>query len=474
MLSNPLIQRYRYSSFRKRQVWIFATIYFSVIILLLFINYSIYLSQNAFGNIGNFFQSLYFQFITFQVIILWAWGAHNSGSAIKEEVLEKSYDFFRMLPIPAWEKAVGILVGKNLVVLLMAGINFLFIFLFGFLGNINFYLEMQILFVLLSIAVLLNSAGLLSSVCTVPKKKNSSAVVLIFAAFFTIPYLFAGIYQLSESENMQSFYIKFFAIDIPLLILISLIALYFSCWTLKGIVRKFNRERDPLFTTKGALLFTFGYEVIAVGLFITFLLQEGPIVYVFWTGTLIPLLLVALGSFKNLDKYIEYSRKIQERKSEGKSMMMPMLMYSNLSVGLRLFAIWAIFAAGMIIADNKSLPMNLHSILVLFSSYLFIILLAELYSIYKSSNSKIGLLVGFIIILFLALPLVFGGIFDNELLLLYSPLGYITNLFEGYIEEPVANLIVWVVNFLLCIIPAKIVLNKYKLILTTREKMLSF
>ncbi|MBW8034641.1 MAG: hypothetical protein FVQ79_02995 [Planctomycetes bacterium] len=473
MLSNPLIQRYRYSSFRKRQVWIYATIYISVIILLLFINYSIYLIHSAFGGIDNFFKSLFFQFITFQVLILWAWGSYNSGSAIKDEVLEKSYDFFRMLPIPAWEKAVGILVGKNLVVLLMAGINFLFIFVFGILGRISLYLEIQILFVLLSMAVLANSAGLLSSVCKVPKKKSSNPIVLIILAFFTVPYLLAGIYQLSESENLESFHVKFFGIDIPLLILISLIALYFSFWVFTGVICKFNRERDPLFTMKGAFLFAIGYELIAVGLFIPYLLHEAPVVYAFWITTLPPAVIVAFGSLKGMEHYIEYSRTIQEKRSAKKHSMTRMLAYSNLSVGLGLFAIWSIFATSMVIADKGNLPANLHSILTLFSSYLFIILLVELYSIYKSSNPKIGLLVGFIMILYFSLPLVFGGIMENEFVVLYSPFGYIANLFAEFIEEPIADLSIWVINFLLCVIPAIIVLNKYRLILTTREKMSS-
>ncbi len=472
-MNNPLIQKYAYSSFRKRQIWIYATIYFSVIIVLLFINYSLYFAQQISDSSYDFFKSLFYQFVTFQVLILWLWGSFNSSSAIKEEILEKSYDFFRMLPIPAGEKAVGILIGKNLVPLLMAGINFIFVIGFGILGRVNFLLQIEILVLLLSVGVLANSYSLLSSVCTVPKKKNSNVIVLIFIAFFTAPYLFGGIYQLSESDGVEVCCVKFFGLGIPILLLISLIAAYFSAWAFKGVIRKFNKEYEPLFTKKGAFLFAIGYELIAFGLFVPHLMAEKPIEYFFWAVTLIPAVLVMIGALKNQEHYIEYSRAIDCDKSSDNRSMLPMLSFSNLSVGFGLFVIWAIFAVCIVVVGGGNLLENLHSVLILFSSYLFVILLVEIYSIYKSSNPKMGLLVGFVIILFFLLSVVFGNILEIDTLVCYSPFGYIGNLLFMDSLETGASVGIWIVNFLLCIIPARVILGRYRLILNVRESMSS-
>ena len=137
MVSNPLIQRYRYSALRPKQFWVYVTIYISIILLLVSINYSGYKYQTFFGDITEFYKSLYYQFLTFQVLMLFIWSAYNSGSAIKEEILNKSFDFFRMLPLPAHKKAIGILIGKNLLVLLFGAINLAFLIYFGLAGKIN-------------------------------------------------------------------------------------------------------------------------------------------------------------------------------------------------------------------------------------------------------------------------------------------------------------------------------------------------
>ncbi len=471
MLNNPLIQRYRYSALRPRQVWIYATIYISIIVLMLFINYTIYQYQNVFTNLDKFFRSVYYQLLTFQVIILWAWGFYNSGSAIKDEILEKSYDFFRMLPIPAWQKAIGILVGKNLIVLLLAGINFLLLHFFGLFGKVNVTLQIQILLLLVSITVLANSTALLSSIRAVPKKKSSNALVLILLLFFIIPALLNTMFALSEIKELQKYRVAFYVIKVPILLLISFIALYFSCWVIKGIIRKFNRELEPLFSRKGAFLFLLGYEFVAIGLFLPHLSEDKAITYFFWLTSLIPAVLILLGSLGNLDIYIEYSRFIQGRSRPGKGMMAPILLYSNLLVGLGLIAIWALFAIGTALAAGANILPNLYSVLVLFSFYMFALLLLELYAIYNSPNSKIGLLLGFIFMLHLFLPLILSAVMENATISLYSPLGYFGNIIATSDRGFVIDTSIWLINFLLCIIPTRLIWKQYSLILTARQKM---
>ena len=135
IFNNPLIRRYRYSLMRPRQLWIHLTIHVSIIILLLYINYIAYEYQGIYENTTKLFLSICYQFLILQLIILWIWGAINSGSAITKEITGNSYDFFRMLPISAGKKTIGILVGKNLIIMLLAIIDFILIIVFGKLGH---------------------------------------------------------------------------------------------------------------------------------------------------------------------------------------------------------------------------------------------------------------------------------------------------------------------------------------------------
>src|SRR5512146_2960051 len=98
ILSNPLIRRYRFSLLRPSNLWIYLVIYASVIMLLLFING---LAVSATGEVvlsDKLYRALYAQFLMIQAIILWGWATFNSASALRDEHLNKTYDFFRLLP----------------------------------------------------------------------------------------------------------------------------------------------------------------------------------------------------------------------------------------------------------------------------------------------------------------------------------------------------------------------------------------
>lgn len=472
MVSNPLIQRYRYSTLRPKQFWIYVTIYISIILLIVFINYSAYKYQTFFKNIAEFYESLYYQFLTFQVIILFIWSAFNSGSAIKEEILNRSYDFFRLLPLPAHKKALGILIGKNLVVLLFGTINMVLLIYFGLAGEININLQGQILSVLISVTILVNLVSLLSSTNPAQKGKNSGIVLILLAIFFLVPMVINAIVALSSVDELEHYQVYFFKTKIPILLLISLIALYFSCWTFKGILRRFTYEQEPLFSRKGALLFFLGYIFIAVGLHYNYIPKgKSEIVYSYWIVTLIPVLLILMGSLRSLEKYTEYSRFIQSRYKSRKTSIVPIMMYSNLVLAIALFAIWAVSSIGTIFFAAMKPGSNIYNIFVLLTCYLFLVLLLELHVVYKPTSNKVGLLFSFIAALYGILPLILSGIFESEIIYVYSPVGFIAALFK----EPGLNINIktsfWLMNSLFCVFPALLIWKRYNYILTQRQKM---
>lgn len=475
MINNPLIQRYRYSTLRPKQFWIYVTIYISIILLIVFINYSGYKYQTFFKDITKFYESLYYQFLTFQVIILFIWGAYNSGSAIKEEILNKSFDFFRMLPLPAHKKALGILIGKNLVVLLFGAINLVLLIYFGLAGAININLQGQILLILISITILANSTSLLSSINPAKKSKSSGIVLILLAVFFFVPMMINAVVALSSVDELEHYQVYFFKIKIPILLVISLTALYLSCWVFKGILRRFTHEQEPLFTRKGALLFLLGYIFIVVGLYYTYIpKEESGLIYSYWLVTLIPVLLIPLGSLRNLDKYIEYSRFIQNQPNSRKTGFVPVVMYSNLALAIALFAIWTASSIGTtFFAEYAAMKLgaNLYNIFILLTCYLFLVLLLELYVVYKPASNKIGLLLGFIAVLYVILPLILSAIFESDIIYFYSPAGFIVSLFDDSNFNITIKTSFWLMNALFCVFPASLIWKRYNYILTQRQKM---
>jgi hypothetical protein len=380
-----------------------------------------------------------------------------------------------MLPLPAHKKAIGILVGKNLVVFLFGVINLAMLIYFGLAGGININLQGQIILTIISITILADSTALLTSINPTSKKNSSNIVFILLAIFFILPLMINAVMALSEIDRLEHYPVYFFKIKIPLLLLISLIALYFSCWAFIGILRRFTYEQEPLFSRKGALLFLLGYIFIAAGLYYNYMPKAGSvIIYTYWLSTLLPVLVIPLGSLRNLDKYIEYSRLLQKRSGSGKTGLIPILMYSNPALAIVLFAIWAASSTGTIFFaghDVMKPGANLWNILVLLSCYLFLVLLLELSVVYKAASNKIGLLLGFIAALYVILPLILSAIFESEIIYMYSPAGFIAAL----LGEPELDISIktsfWLMNALFCVFPALLIWKRYNYILTQRQKM---
>lgn len=472
--NNPLIRRYRYSLLRPRQFWISVTIYISIIALILFINYTAYQYRELFRTQPFFLKGVYYQFVILQLIVLCILGAINSSSAIKDEVTGKTYDFFRMLPVSAGKKAVGVLVGKNLVVLLMATVNFLLLIILGKLGKLDNTLLGHYFLTLISLAVFTNSIALLASIRPFSTNKKTHIVTFIILGFIFAPFLLSALgFAVKKINVLETVTAKFYTIEFPLLVLISLISLYFSCWSIKGILRRFTREDEPLFTRAGAFLFLIGFEVVLFGLFYTYL-KDGArrANYWYWLISLLPVLLVPIWTCRSYEKYLEQSGLIQSRSAEKANIISRMLLYFNLSHELGLFIIWMVGSIVTTILTGQEMLENVYNIIVLFSFFLFLMLLLELHVVYKPVSSKMGLLLLFISIVYLILPLIISGILRNDTVYTYSLFGFSYSMFVVRSDPgTVPQSYIWLVNVGLCIIPVILIWTRYKNILTARSKM---
>lgn len=475
--NNPLLRRYRCSLFRPSQLWIYITIYICVILLLLFITYSANQIKNGEIIYDEFNNSVYYQLLAVQVLLLWVWSAFNSFSALKQEVVGRTYDFFRLLPLTALQKTFGILIGKNLVVFLLAGATFVLMLIFGFLGDISDFLQSQVVLLLICVSLCVGSTWLLSSAISPgnQKKPNIAGLIMLFIFLgpFCLQLLFLLFSRMSGISGVENYMAEFYTLQLPVLILISLICLYFGIWSILGITRKFTYEAEPLFSRKAAVLFTLGYELLVLGLLFQHLPDSTSSVYLFWLISSAPALLVPLGSIKSFDDYLESCGLLLRSSGSGGNTTASLFAHSNLTLALALFAIWLIYAVITSLMGRLAAPDFILNIAVLFSFWFVLMLLLELYVVYSPAYAKIGLLLGFITVVYLFLPLILSFTMQNPALRLYCLFGFVAYLLKPYwlSIDPAVRYFICIMNVLFCVGPALLISRRYSYILSLRKKM---
>ncbi len=425
MFSNPIIQRYRFSQFRPQQLWTFGTLYSCSLLLIFFINTSIYSVGEVFDSTQDLYKSLFIQFSILQAILLWLLMPINCSNVVPREIADKSFDFFRLLPLSAGKKAIGILVGRNLFNILIAAINLAIWLVLGMMGDISTKLLLQWLLLFIAGTLLLNSASLLFSVLSYKNRKSTSIPILVVAALFAFGPICGTIVGAVENGEVISFSADFFNIQVPILYLVSAYVLIGAGWAFSGILRRFTLEYEPLFSRKGALGFMVCYLFLVYALYHKFLFtieNQGAefLFYSFYFVTSIPLLVICLLSIRTFDKYIEITRL----SSKKGSVLWEIFLNSNLCLGILLFLLWGM-TAGMVSAVTGSLPDYFKLTLLFLTAWLILLSLLEIYSIYLPNNEKIGYLLVFIAGLYLILPMVLSGLFENDYLAMFSPLGII-------------------------------------------------
>jgi len=476
ILGNPLIRRYRYSLFRRSHLWVYLTIYTSVVLLLLFVNVSIRdLGGEAVAG-GQFFRRLYHQFVMIEIVILWGWCTLNSKSALPDEVANKTYDFFRLLPLSALQKTLGILVGRNLLSLLFAVVTLGPMTLFGLLGGVDLPLQIQIVLVLLSIALCTNAVVLLSS-STSPKRQGKTGpgvwllLMVLSIPFFLGPF-FASLRELTQSYDTTTHRVAFYTIDVPLLPLIICVALYFGFWCVLGLLRKFTFEGAALFNRPGAVLFLLGYELLVLGLFLPHLPGGAVPQYFLWlVVSLLAVVLIPVGSINDCGVYLERSGRPAAH-APDRNAPWRLWRHSNLTLGLGLLAVWIVF---FVVAGRRSgvSPRQLaQDTVTLLSFYALLLLLLEVYVVYEPVFGKMGILVAFLVLLDLFLPLLLAGTLQMPSLRFYSPFAFFIDIgSSGDVERNASWVSILAVNFGLSLIPALVVWRRYGQILALRRAM---
>ncbi|MDP6630654.1 MAG: hypothetical protein QGH42_06325 [Kiritimatiellia bacterium] len=467
MFNNPLIERFRYSLMRPRQFGIYVGIYATIAVLMLLITLAAY-SESAGVDLDGMCQSLFAQFTTLQILVLWIWTSINVASAIRDERRDKSYDFFKLLPLPPWKKTVGIVIGKNLVAYLLGAITFFLIVVSALFARVPVGVLVELIFLILSISIAMNLLALLASVAqrVSENQRTTSPIVVVFLGFMLIGPFISIVASLMDTDGLADFTIPFMAWETRGLVLISAIALYLSVWVFKGICRQFRVEEAPMFTARGAAGFMLGGLLILLGLCSPHFRDNHAeeVCITFWGLSLGLSILTGAGSFLPFNSTIE---ELAAQPAQRPGLLRFTLMQSNLRVVFVLLALALVTGLPCGLVCGISLAHAVVWLITLTLFALFYVLLFELVQVYRPVSPKIHILIAFIGLLYAILPLILAGVFDSSDFAICSPLGYFGVLYDS--TERSSNMMnwTWALNLILCTLAYSAISRRYKKALLT-------
>lgn len=439
-MSNPLIKRYRFSCLRPRHIWSYVFVYAVVTALILLLNIASYMSPHGYSTANELFQSLFIQFLAFEIVILCFWGGYNCGSAIRNEMLAKSYDFFKLLPLPEWKKSTGILIGTNLHTLIFGGLTLPLLLLFGICADYSLNFLAQTTLAMLCIALAVWNVSLLGSIRPdVVRRRTGPLAALFLGAFIGMPLMFSLLGMAAKGRlHMES--LGFYTAGVPVLIFVSLFCVYIAAWAFLGQLRKFRRETDPLFTPRGAVGFLIGGILIAAGLVWQPETWAVGALSGYLSATLALLYLLPGGALRTFQAYLEKG-SIAGRVARD----------SNVALGLILIAIWLVALLGMNLRVDDGVYTSL-ALCGLASFPLFALLLLETTILMRPIYPKVGLITGLIFILSLILPPIAAAVVGEGSVTIFSVFGYIGYMLaDDAVPQHAAAV---TLNIVLCIFPA--------------------
>jgi hypothetical protein len=241
--------------------------------------------------------------------------------------------------------------------------------------------------------------------------------------------------------------------------LIGLLALYFGVWNILGILRKFTCEGEPLFSRKAALLYLLGYQIIVLGLFWPHLPDRTHALYPLWLlVSLIPAVMIPLGSLRTFNDYLERWSRLS--------------LHSNLTLMAGLLVSWVVFSAIVALADKMSLAEFAFHAVGIVSFCAVILLLVELHVVYQPVYSRIGVLLGFLAVLYLILPPILAVTMAVPSLHCHGFFGFFFYVFDGSGDlGTLTKASVLVVNALLGVLLALPLARRYASIRLLRHQM---
>ncbi len=481
MIKNALIRRYAVSALRPQYIWVNIGIYGIGLALICIINLLALRSGAVYdGELRLCLRSVYGQLLAIQFLLLWVWGGYSAGNALRDEMLNKSYDFFRLLPLRPGQKLLGVAVGRNLLALALAAVTAVVQLVFGFAGGVPVFLQAQVAFALIATTMVIWNVAVLSSVRVRKGKKQRrgiSAVLLLFFALWMVPMVINLIILVSSVVELENWKLSFFTADLPGLLVVGSIALYLALWAMRGATRQLTRSDQPLFSPAGAYIFLSGCLAIALGLFWQELTGRNPKMWFMYAATTHFLIVsIPFGVLRSYEQYMELTYELARKHGKGKALGLSFFRASNPVAWIKLYALWAAFSVGAAaLGSVEAIRWAVVLAGCLFFAWAVFLLLVEFAVVSAPKNEKIKFFAGFIAIVYLVLPGVLAGILSESVIFSFSFFGVWAAVGERALESSPNELMLFaplLLNVLLATVFAIIIRRHYRGIIAARRNML--
>ena len=474
--NNPIFQRYIQTQFRARQLWLSLSIYAAAVLVIVLV--CLTPSESNAGSIQEAARRAFRLFLTLECFILLLWAPYRSGAALRHEMAARSYDFFRMLPVSARNKTLGIVLGQNLLPILLALVTLLPLAYTAHVTGLSLVYLSQLIAAAVALSALSCFAMLMVSTALSEQRMGIGSLdVLLVAPLMAMLWMvgigFMAVAQtamgLPKSMQHVHHHVQFYMFSMPEFMLTALLAAFAAVWAYHGAVRRFTREREPLYSAGALLGLTVTWLLCDLGFFWQ-AIQEGKLheLGLMWCVASLPLFMFPLGAMRNRDDYVEETRRTPTN-------LRRLLVHSNLAGLLTPLLLWLVF----IVATAGAAP-GLGKVLVytaanVTTAWLFLVFLLEIFVLYGSTNERLSVVIAVLALLFLVLPPAIAMTLKNDglvaLVSSFSIVGFWVHYDDNTLGTGASTWSTVYYNLALCFLAILPILQRYRQIIAWRDEM---
>ena len=474
---NPIFLRYARTQFRSRNLWSSLAIYGAAVLVIALVSLAPCEFTSSYS-IHEAARRAFRLLLVLECFILLLWAPYRSGATLRNEIAARSYDFFRMLPLSARDKTLGIVVGRNLLPILLALVTILPLTFAAHVAGLSLVFLAELLAAVVALSALFCLAMLMVSTGLSERRLGIGSIdVLLVAPLMAMLWMlgvgFMAVAQIAmhlpNAMQHARHNLPFFTIPMPDLLLTALLALVATAWAYCGALRRFTKEREPLYSTGGLIGLMATWLVCVLGFYWPNI-QVGTLhpLGIMWCVASLPLFMLPIGAMRDRDDYIEETRRT-------KTSLLRLIVRSNPAILLPTLMLWLAFIA----ATSCAAP-ELHRVLVytavnVASSWLFLVFLLEIHVLYGGTNDRLSALIGVAALLFLVLPPAIAMLLKDtalaSLVSCFSILGFWLHYSDDVLST---GNCVWPTvyyNLFLCGLALLPILRRYRQILSWRAEM---
>jgi len=477
-IDNPIFQRHVRAQFRAHQLWITMAIYGAALLVIALVCLAPSELTNA-ASIRSAARRACRLFLTLESFVLLLWAPYRSGTALRHEIAARSYDFFRMLPLSAREKTLGIVLGRNLLPFLLALFTLLLLAIAARFAGLSLFFLAQWLAAIAALSALFCFAMLMVSTGQMERRLGIGSIdVLLVAPLLAMLWLL-GIGSLAVNQTamrlpetmLQTHHrVPFFTLQVPDLLLSALLAGVAAVWAYHGALRRFTKEREPLYSGWALVGLMLTWLLCVLGFYWPSLVQRDlHQLGIMWCVASLPLFMLPIGAMRDRDEYIEETRLT-------KTSFARLIAHSNLVVLLSPLVLWLAYIFFTSIAAPELRAVLFYTAVNAAAAWFFLVFLLELHVLYGGGdNERISMLIAAVALLFLVLPLAIAMTPKDVVLAAhisaFSILGFWIHYGDNTLSTGVNLWHTVYYNLLLCVLALLPILRRYRQILSWRDEM---